>query len=355
MPTQRTFDGATLEDALAKVTAELGRGARITHAEKVRTGGVAGFFARERFEVIVDLDDQPAAPAPAPAPSGPRSLLDLADEVSRRDQHGTATPERSPSPSPSTEGRTFREVLQSMAGDSGFFETSTDTGHTDPAPAPAADAAIAIGDTVGYSLVALGLPDDLVAAEPAGLSAAQRLLGVLEKMPVAAPVVPRPGAVLAVVGDEDVATEAAIHMADQLGQSAGDVIMCGVTRRSFRALGTGSDEMASALAQWRESDAPVVVAVCPPAGAKGAAWARDVIDTLGADTVWAAVRADRKPEDVASSVRRLGRIDALAVGGCDQTCSPAAVLTTGIPVASLEGRRATPAAWTALLVDRLAA
>ena len=57
MPTQLQFDGPNLERLLARVRDELGSTARIVSAEKVRTGGLAGFFARERFEICVETDD----------------------------------------------------------------------------------------------------------------------------------------------------------------------------------------------------------------------------------------------------------------------------------------------------------
>lgn len=63
---QRTFDGPTLEVVLSQVYDELGPAVPIVSAEKVRTGGFAGFFARERYEVTVELDDH-AARAPRPA------------------------------------------------------------------------------------------------------------------------------------------------------------------------------------------------------------------------------------------------------------------------------------------------
>ncbi|HEU5084066.1 MAG TPA: hypothetical protein VFU14_12055, partial [Acidimicrobiales bacterium] len=102
MPTLQAFDGDTLEAALARVAEEHGPGARITQAEKVRTGGLAGFFARERYEVTVEVDDESrgsdeaeAAPtaedesAPEPAP---RSLLDLAERVSEIERGAEAAP-----------------------------------------------------------------------------------------------------------------------------------------------------------------------------------------------------------------------------------------------------------------------
>ncbi|RMI03554.1 hypothetical protein EBM89_19210, partial [Cellulomonas triticagri] len=51
---------------MVHVRAEFGPTARIVRAERVRTGGVAGFFARERYELTIDVPD---GPAPAAAPS----------------------------------------------------------------------------------------------------------------------------------------------------------------------------------------------------------------------------------------------------------------------------------------------
>lgn len=49
------YEGFPLESVLARVTADHGAAATITSAERVRKGGVKGFFARELFQVIVDL------------------------------------------------------------------------------------------------------------------------------------------------------------------------------------------------------------------------------------------------------------------------------------------------------------
>jgi hypothetical protein len=84
VPTQLQLEGPDLESLLARVKTEHGAGARIVRAERVRTGGVAGFFAKQRFEVSVEVGDV-AAPVPA-APAAPTSLLDLADQVSDSEQ-----------------------------------------------------------------------------------------------------------------------------------------------------------------------------------------------------------------------------------------------------------------------------
>ena len=42
------LEGTEVEGILARVREEHGSGARVVHAERVRVGGVGGFFARER-------------------------------------------------------------------------------------------------------------------------------------------------------------------------------------------------------------------------------------------------------------------------------------------------------------------
>ncbi len=54
MSSQRRFEGPVLEDLLERVRHETGEGARIVAANRVRRGGLGGFFAREHFEVVVD-------------------------------------------------------------------------------------------------------------------------------------------------------------------------------------------------------------------------------------------------------------------------------------------------------------
>ncbi len=57
-----TIEADTVEDALAEVAARLGPAARIVRADRVRRGGIAGFFAREVVEVVAVADRDPAGP-----------------------------------------------------------------------------------------------------------------------------------------------------------------------------------------------------------------------------------------------------------------------------------------------------
>jgi len=57
LASQLRFEGGELEELLERVRTEVGPEARIVAANRIRQGGVAGFFAKEGFEVVVDLAD----------------------------------------------------------------------------------------------------------------------------------------------------------------------------------------------------------------------------------------------------------------------------------------------------------
>jgi hypothetical protein len=80
------FEGPSIETVLARVRDEHGPGAHIVAADKVRSGGIAGFFARERYVISVQVDssgDDVLEPPEAPerAVDAPGTLLELADAI----------------------------------------------------------------------------------------------------------------------------------------------------------------------------------------------------------------------------------------------------------------------------------
>ncbi|WP_201308979.1 hypothetical protein, partial [Puerhibacterium puerhi] len=56
MPRRLLLEGDDLARLLEHVRAEL-PGAAVVRAERVRSGGVAGLFAKERYELVVDVPD----------------------------------------------------------------------------------------------------------------------------------------------------------------------------------------------------------------------------------------------------------------------------------------------------------
>jgi len=62
--TNLLLEGTDLEALLSRAHAEGGTHARIVRAEKVRRGGFMGFFAKEGFEVAVEIPDMPSPSVP---------------------------------------------------------------------------------------------------------------------------------------------------------------------------------------------------------------------------------------------------------------------------------------------------
>ena len=64
MSTRLLLEGDNLESLLSRVRDEYGPSAQIVSAERMRTGGVAGFFAKERYELTVELAELTGRPRP---------------------------------------------------------------------------------------------------------------------------------------------------------------------------------------------------------------------------------------------------------------------------------------------------
>ncbi|MCU1428221.1 MAG: hypothetical protein JWL83_2221 [Actinomycetia bacterium] len=162
MASQQRFEGPVLEDLLDRVRADAGPGAQIVAANRVRKGGLGGFFSREYFEVIVDLANgsfaEPEPPSPAPAVAivldaqdrdlvsqttrrapraqrsaangagttgdarrVPASILDLAEAVNNNERHGRRPDQHDvidlvdDPPLMSTESPRFASILERIA------------------------------------------------------------------------------------------------------------------------------------------------------------------------------------------------------------------------------------------------
>ncbi|WP_149203342.1 hypothetical protein [Actinotalea subterranea] len=159
MPTRLLLDGEDLPSLMLRVRSEMGPGARIVKAERIRTGGFAGFFAKEHYELTVEVPEPvrpgrrrlaPRGTAPGDA-AGIDALLAAADAAEQEDADliagrvagggapegagapaaaeptgasgGAGTPEgpdepeapeEPPAPVMSTSGETFAQILESV-------------------------------------------------------------------------------------------------------------------------------------------------------------------------------------------------------------------------------------------------
>jgi len=375
LPSQQRFEGPDLEALLDDVRARCGPDAAIVEANKVRKGGVGGFFARELFEVVVEGDEGPSAGA---APS----ILDLADAV----QDGPAEPELfdverrgdldepiPPTPqSVSSDGQAFADVLDRIARSTA--EPAADPRQPPVTPpeepfrayadvAPVADRAArrrapARVDVDRRALARLGLPVPLVRRAPAGLDQLSTLLHLAEAFPRPRALPRTGGTVITLVGDRRGMAAAVAWAQEQLGLSPDRLVLA--TRSESRVFPASRrvatpQEAAEQRSSLRRAAAPTLVVVDEPVGLRSTTWARHVVDALEPAAVWGVVDAQRKAEDVAAWAEWLGGLDAIALDGTEETASPAAVLATGVPVGLLDGRTATPARWAAILDERLLA
>jgi hypothetical protein len=182
LASQLRFEGGELEELLERVRTEVGPEARIVAANRIRQGGVAGFFAKEGFEVVVDLagseaedadtggrgarskrrsrattaaeaasrpvlknaapkntttknTGRPAGPAFSP-PVAPAtaSVLDLVEEVNEVEREQVIDISEAPGPTVSTERTDFGTMLANLTRELDEEEASMPTISVDDGP-----------------------------------------------------------------------------------------------------------------------------------------------------------------------------------------------------------------------------
>ncbi|MGY1685846.1 hypothetical protein ACI8AK_09660 [Geodermatophilus sp. SYSU D00867] len=212
-------------------------------------------------------------------------------------------------------------------------------------------------------LRALGVPEDLLGGGfPAEVARSGTYAALTRALGAALPAAPSApagaGEVLLVVGPGVETLAAARSLAAGM-RLDGDRLQW-ATRGDLAALAPESSRITSvdtAIARKQEAAAagtPTVVAVDAPMRAGGRTWLEQVMAIFSPVAVWAVVEATRKPEDVGPWLDALPRVDALVVQDSDLTVDPAAVLgRTTVPVALLDGVRATAHRWASLLCERL--
>ncbi|MBU4214376.1 MAG: hypothetical protein KJ792_06950 [Actinobacteria bacterium] len=391
------LEGSDLAELMSHVRNEFGPHVKIIRAERVRQGGFAGFFAKEKYELTVDVPQMPPVPARPlrshrPPPSSLEDLLDAADEadhslvpdassaraaiVARPDQAAQAAKPRA-----ATAGAQFATVLdqvRALADEGVPAEAFTpmvpaavaptvaaDLAHPVAPPVPATapvpgltgtvpDGAGDSGERLRAALTGLGVPAQLLGG------ARPTLAGVLDAIPPG-PTPPRgAGQVLAVVGAAaDLAAVVPLLM-DRMRLNPSDLVEVGGPPRAPSA-GVVPDlptrvNGANGLTAWRARAAtarhPWVVAVPVSADAEGRAIAAEQVDACRPDQVWAVVDARLKTVDAVHWIDQVGArrpVDALAVRSLMDTAAPGTVLGLGRPVAWVDGLPTSRLVWAAVL------
>lgn len=141
------LEGKSLTELLERVRTEHGDDVTIVAADKVRTGGIGGFFARESYALTVEVGQTPAVDPPQPvmseraaAAQAPGSLLDLAAAIDAAEaaEQGvilaTAPMHSGPRPTLSTASPEFRTILERLTA---LDAPQPQTEIVEPSPPPA--------------------------------------------------------------------------------------------------------------------------------------------------------------------------------------------------------------------------
>lgn len=347
--------GASLEEIRRKAEQQHGPAARIVSAERVISPGIAGLFAGDRYEAIVEVvtghevvtgevvpdpdiladadapdtvdavaaSHTPDTPDAVPAPAAPAVP---AGAVPAHDLKGAAIAalleeadaaelslQRPGNPGLSTESPDFAELLEQLG-----------TGLRGPADAPA--------DARTDARAAAAAP--VAAAAPSTAPAAAQ---VRESVPVP---LSGTGDLVVLVGLGDDALDTALAMSTAAGGA--DVRTAGKLSAYGHLHVEGRQGATAARAHAVLTDQTVLVAF-------GLGKARDAlarlqsVAALSADQLWVVVDAGRKQEDSARWVGVLAAqldITAVAVVGAAETGTPETVNTLGLPVGWIDSGQA---------------
>lgn len=331
MPNRYRLKGSSLEEIRLKAEQQYGPAARIVSAERVSSPGIAGLFAQDRYEAMIEVlpkhevvtgevvPDADILPGPAAtlikgAAGSAHQLQGAAIAALLEEANAAELSLHGPAPAGvSTESRDFAEVMEQLGAG---------------LRAPATPAAPASG---------------VAAVEPAAAAL---------PTPPAAAALPTPPAPLTGVGDlvvlvglgED-AMDAALEMSTASGgadvRTAGDLSAYGHLHVDGRHSAT------AARAHAVVTERTVLVAF--GLGRARNALARvPSLAALNADQVWVVVDAGRKHEDTARWVGVLSAqltVTAVAVVGASETGSAETVTGLGLPVGWIDGRRPKPDEW----------
>jgi len=418
---RRLFEGPDAATVLDRVHTELGPGARIVSAEKVRQGGIAGFFTRERVEVVVEVPDGPPLPPAATSPGAfteaprtetatatatataatgaaadppaarrtagagrtgvgadearMRAMLDLVEARNAEEQAADTVLIEAPVADVPVAAAPVTDVSRAdvptrhpgdfaalLAGARARLEEEDARSDAAGAAGPAVDGSAALDlatDPVDGPLddVLGGAPDDraghgrtpLSLVRPGGGAAPGRVTTPVADVPVTcAPLPSRPGTVVAVVdatGSDPLA--AASRLAPIAGCDVDDVVLASPSASSRRSPWLALDDPGEASARrrawWRR---PGVTLVAVDTG--DGEWSTRMLAALEPTLTVAVVDARHKPEDVGHEIARVGGVDALAVEHLGLTRRPTTLTDLALPLASMDGRAATPERWLEL-------
>lgn len=377
MPNRYRLKGASLEEIRSKAEAQYGPAARIVSAERVISPGIAGLFAANRYEAIIEVQPRHDVVTGEVVPDA--DILTEGEIVDTPGDTPGAMPRATPRPTggdtPRDTPRPTRPGVQRLAAAPGH-ELQGDAIAALLAEADAAELTLHRTAGPGVSTESPGFAELLdqlgsglrpQAAEPAPVASARPGDGVGER-PATSPsqaappssraaapareTVPVPlsgtGDLVVLVGLDDDALDTALAMSIAAGgadvRTAGELSAYGHLHLDGRQSATAARAHAVETEQ-------TVLAAFGLGKARNTLARLQAIAALSPDQLWVVVDAGRKHEDSARWVGLLrARLDvaAVAVVGAADTATPESVGALGLPVGWIDGRPATrPLPWDA--------
>lgn len=346
---------------------DYGHHARIVHADRVRSGGIAGFFPKERYEVTVEVDDTYVA---TPKTSSPASSLTVTP-VSDRDNQPLALllaeamnevggdPMQDQQPLLSTSRPAFADVLGSLANGLGPEKSVEPNSDQAPMPVKTKNAVATTYEATpsGGAMIATSKPTAEIETKTAVRPSSSKQLSRSE-IQVEPPRPPRgAGQVLALVGEAGVAFNMGLELSRRMRVSQTRVLLASpdpvlpalaATRRLADVL-SARKRSVKLLAETTPSLIAIELPITAIWDDEAVDWAREMVSAVGAVQVWAVVDATRKFADLSRWLSRLDRVNALAVHNAAVTDDLYPILDLGYPVAMLDDRPATSALWRSML------
>jgi len=343
---QLRYEGPELDEILARIRSDHGDRAEIVNAELVRSGGIAGFFSKEHYEVtVVDPGpEQPQGDAGGDAPAA------------------TAAAE---APTVAAERPDFAALLSSMVDEEpqvDRVELSDGTTHTSPVElsdrVERFDRAAAPPPRTGGLRRPSEVPfdDGSVPTELGDLCGApvviSELISDVTRRMRRAPSLPDDG-VVAIVGARGDAVNAAVGVARSIGQIASDVLVAAPSAESIPP----EDMAATVRATIRQRErrgrtGPTLVVVVVEPGRDGHRWATSLMSILDAAQTRLALAGWRPVERLEQTILGLGGVDAVDVVDLESAEAPGLLLDLDVPVATIDGEPATVEAWVAVLASQ---
>ena len=377
------FEGRDLEEVLSEAQLVFGPEVEIVQANRIRKGGVFGFFAREWYEVwahgpatlanpalamldrdanVEEIDTFQSMVTNALAAQTPAHGFDNAMERffgDERDREAAARDRTPTLPEAAPPARVARPVSE-PAGAVALAERPSAAALTEAVAAvlPAAAPTVA-ASVMPATSAAVALED-----APRGVSIFDEprpprtdlLWAVLERIETmtAIPQMPQQGIVV-YIGDASTTLPLVQDLGHRLGLWGNEVAV--VTRRHHDDIPTwlaidDLGDLQSRAPRWAKREGVVPVIIDDSIDKPSLDWVGEALDALRPAQTRLIAEAWRLPEQVGRVALRLGGVDAIELAQTDDTIDPLALLDLDIPVGSVEGRPASPELLAAVWLDR---